>query len=44
LAVPTRVKRSEYAIAVDRAERLTAEGRGLVDLRYRWVVDGIEVE
>jgi organic hydroperoxide reductase OsmC/OhrA len=34
--VPTKVKRSEYAIAVDRAGRLTAEGRGVVDLQEPW--------
>jgi uncharacterized OsmC-like protein len=34
--VPTRVKRSEYAIGVDRAGRLTAEGLGVVDLEEPW--------
>jgi organic hydroperoxide reductase OsmC/OhrA len=34
--VPTRVKRKEYAIAVDRAGRMTAEGRTQVDLDEPW--------
>jgi uncharacterized OsmC-like protein len=34
--VATRVKPREYAIAVDRAGRLTAEGRAVVDLADPW--------
>jgi organic hydroperoxide reductase OsmC/OhrA len=37
--VPVRAKRFEYAIAVDRAGRLTAEGGGRLDPEEVWTAD-----
>jgi organic hydroperoxide reductase OsmC/OhrA len=37
--VPVRAKRFEYAIAVDRTGRLTAEGEGRLDPEEVWTAD-----
>jgi organic hydroperoxide reductase OsmC/OhrA len=37
--VPVRAKRFEYAIALDRAGRLSAEGEGALDPHHVWTAD-----
>jgi organic hydroperoxide reductase OsmC/OhrA len=37
--VPVRAKRFEYAIALDRAGRLSAEGEGELDPHHVWTAD-----
>ena len=37
--MPVRAKRFEYAIAIDRAGRLTAEGEGAIDPHDVWTAD-----